>query len=81
MRRKMTIVVEDAVYQGLQEKVGPGQISNFIEDLVRPHVVGDEPDDGWRIPPDADARPEPADDIRAQDHRAFIARAVEESLD
>ena len=81
MRRKMTIVVEDAVYQGLQEKVGPGQISNFIEDLVRPHVV--DPDDEWRIPedPDREARFQAADHIRAQDHRDFIARAVEESLD
>jgi predicted CopG family antitoxin len=39
VHRKLTITVSDDVYQGLQRKVGRGQISGFIEDLVRPHVV------------------------------------------
>ena len=39
MQRKLTITVDDEVYRGLHAKVGRGQISSFIEDLVRPHVV------------------------------------------
>jgi predicted CopG family antitoxin len=39
MHRKLTITVSDDVYQGLHQKVGRGEISRFIEDLVRPHVV------------------------------------------
>ena len=39
MQRKLTITVDDEVYRGLHEKVGRGQISSFIEQLVRPHVV------------------------------------------
>lgn len=39
MHRKLTITVSDEVYQGLHHKVGRGQISRFVEDLVRPHVV------------------------------------------
>ncbi len=39
MQRKLTITVADEVYRGLHQKVGRGQISNFIEELVRPYVV------------------------------------------
>ncbi len=39
MHRKLTITVEDEVYQGLHRKIGRGQISRFVEDLIRPHVV------------------------------------------
>ena len=41
MHRKLTITVSDDVYRGLHQKIGRGQISCFIENLVRPHVVGD----------------------------------------
>ena len=39
MVKKLTITVEQDVYQGLHEIIGRGKISNFIEDLVRPHVL------------------------------------------
>jgi len=39
MHRKLTITVDEAVYQGLHEVVGRQRISQFIEDLVRPHVL------------------------------------------
>ncbi|HET6764073.1 MAG TPA: hypothetical protein VFH27_10375 [Longimicrobiaceae bacterium] len=41
MHRKLTITVDDDVYTGLYHKVGAGKISQFIEDLIRPHVLGD----------------------------------------
>lgn len=39
MQRKLTITVDEAVYDGLYRVVGPRRISRFIEALVRPHVV------------------------------------------
>jgi predicted CopG family antitoxin len=39
MHRKVTITLSHEVYERLQRTVGPGHISSFIEDLVRPHVV------------------------------------------
>jgi predicted CopG family antitoxin len=39
MQRKLTITIDEKVYEGLYRVVGPGKISNFIEDLVRPHVL------------------------------------------
>jgi predicted CopG family antitoxin len=42
MHRKLTITVADDVYRGLYRTVGRGSISRFIEDLVRPHVVGED---------------------------------------
>ena len=39
MRRKLTITIDEQVYDGLYRVVGPRRISSFIEDLVRPHVL------------------------------------------
>lgn len=41
MQRKLTITVSDEVYRGLYHRVDRREISRFIEDLVRPHVVID----------------------------------------
>ena len=38
MQRKLTITIDEHVYERLHEVVGRGRISRFIEDLVRPHV-------------------------------------------
>jgi predicted CopG family antitoxin len=39
MGKKLTILIDDAVYEGLHRVVGRGSISKFIEDLARPHVA------------------------------------------
>jgi predicted CopG family antitoxin len=39
MRKKLTITVDEKVYEGLHEVIGRQRISRFIEDLVRPHVL------------------------------------------
>ncbi len=41
MQRKLTISLADEVYRGLHAKVGRGRISEFIENLVRPHVIAE----------------------------------------
>jgi predicted CopG family antitoxin len=38
MQKKLTITIDEQVYEGLYRVVGPGRISRFIEDLIRPHV-------------------------------------------
>lgn len=37
--KKLTILIDDSVYEGLQRLVGRGSVSRFIEDLSRAHVV------------------------------------------
>lgn len=39
MSRKLTITIDESVYDGLYRVVGPRRISQFIERLVRPHVL------------------------------------------
>jgi predicted CopG family antitoxin len=39
MKRKLTITVSEAVYEGLHRTIGRRRISQFIEKLARPHVV------------------------------------------
>ena len=39
MRKKLTITIDEQVYEGLHEVIGHRRISRFIEDLVRPHVI------------------------------------------
>jgi predicted CopG family antitoxin len=48
MHRKMTITLDEAVYEGLYRRVGRRHMSRFIEDLVRPHVVDATLDDAYR---------------------------------
>ncbi|MFI5455830.1 MAG: addiction module antitoxin [Isosphaerales bacterium] len=40
MQKKLTITVDQRVYDGLHTVVGRRRISKFIESLVRPHVIG-----------------------------------------
>ena len=40
MQKKLTITLDQRVYDGLVTVVGPRRISQFIEALIRPHVVG-----------------------------------------
>jgi predicted CopG family antitoxin len=47
-RRKLTITVEDAVYRGLYKVVGRRNISRFLNDLARPHVVQERLEEGYR---------------------------------
>ena len=48
MHKKLTISVDEVVYDGLNRIIGRGRISQFIEDLVRPHVLGAAIEDGYR---------------------------------
>ncbi len=39
MQKKLTITIDEKVYEGLYRVIGAGKISRFIERMVRPHVV------------------------------------------
>jgi len=39
MQRRLTITMNDQVYEGLHRLIGRRKISQFIESLIRPHVM------------------------------------------
>jgi predicted CopG family antitoxin len=48
MHKKLTISIDEQVYDGLYSVIGKGSISQFIEDLLRPHVINDELDAAYK---------------------------------
>jgi len=42
VHKKLTITVEEEVYDGLHQIIGRGQISTFLNSLARAHVVQPE---------------------------------------
>ena len=48
MQKKLTLTIDEEVYNGLRTVIGPRKISRFVEDLVRPHVVKRELYEGYR---------------------------------
>ena len=48
MHKRMTITLDEAVYEGLNRTIGKRRMSQFIEDLLRPHVLDTSLDDGYR---------------------------------
>ncbi len=61
MRRRLTITIAEDVYQALHERIGRGHIGDFIEDLVRPHVLAEDDD------LEADYREMAADRVREEE--------------
>lgn len=48
MHKRMTITLDEAVYEGLYRTIGKRRISQFIEDLVRPYVLDTSLDAGYQ---------------------------------
>ena len=48
MQKKLTLTIDEEVYDGLRRVVGPRKISRFVENLVRPHVIKQDLYDGYR---------------------------------
>ncbi len=48
MQKKLTITVEESVYNGLYAVAGKRNISRFIESLIRPHIIDTSLDEGYR---------------------------------
>ena len=48
MQKKLTITIDQGVYDGLYRVVGKRKISSFIESLVRPNVMYCDIHEGYR---------------------------------
>ncbi|RMF82124.1 MAG: addiction module antitoxin [Nitrospirae bacterium] len=48
MQKKLTITIDEQVYEGLYSVIGRRRISRFIEDLVRPYVLHGDLEAGYR---------------------------------
>ncbi len=48
MQKKLTITIDEEVYEGLYNRVGRRKISKFIEQLVRPHVIKKELEQAYK---------------------------------
>jgi predicted CopG family antitoxin len=48
MTKKLTITVDDDVYEGLYSRVGRRRISRFLNDLARPHVSEQDLEAGYK---------------------------------
>ena len=40
MQKELTITVDEEIYEELNRSVGSEHISQFIESLIRPHILG-----------------------------------------
>jgi len=49
MQKKLTISIDEKVYEGLHDVIGPRKISKFVEELVRPHVVRQQLDSEYEM--------------------------------
>jgi predicted CopG family antitoxin len=48
MSKKLTITVDDDVYEGLHAVIGRRRISRFLNNLARPHVMPRDLVEGYR---------------------------------
>lgn len=48
MQKKLTITLNEQVYEGLHRVIGRRNISQFIESLLRPHVLKDGLENAYR---------------------------------
>jgi hypothetical protein len=71
--RRLTITVEDDVYDGLQAVVGRRGISRFLNDLARPHVMQADLKRGYR-----DMAADEAREREASEWIESLAKDIEE---
>lgn len=46
--KKLTVTMDEKVYEAMYRVIGRGSISRFIEDLVRPHVMEQDLEANYR---------------------------------
>jgi hypothetical protein len=47
MQKKLTITIDEEVYEGLHKNIGPRKISRYIQEIVRPYVVQPDLDSAY----------------------------------
>ncbi len=73
MHKRMTIMLDEDVYDGLYRLVGKRRISQFVSDVLRPHVSDQSLDDGYRAMA--------ADGEREDEAREWLAALANDSID
>ncbi|MFM2344983.1 MAG: hypothetical protein RLZZ210_1595 [Pseudomonadota bacterium] len=48
MHKKLTISIDEEIYEALYLNVGKRQISKFIERLIKPHLLNTSLEDGYK---------------------------------
>jgi predicted CopG family antitoxin len=48
MQKELTITVDEEIYEELNRVVGPEHISQFIESIIRPHIIGVDLESAYR---------------------------------
>lgn len=56
MVKKLTITVDEEIYEGLHKVIGPGKISRFLQELARPHVLVKDLEKAYRLMAKDEAR-------------------------
>ena len=49
MYKKLTITLEEQVYEGLHQLIGRGNISSFINRLTKPYVIKKELEKSYQV--------------------------------
>ena len=62
MQKKLTITIDEKVYFALYAVVGKRHISQFLENLARPHVLLAELEDSYRLMANDQEREQEADE-------------------
>lgn len=73
MHKKLTITLDEDVYDGLHRVIGRRRISQFIETLLRPHVVSGDLEDAYRAMA--------ADEAREREALAWAEATVGDAAD
>ena len=56
MQKELTIKVDEDIYEELGRVVGPDHISEYIESLIRPHIIGLDLESAYRQMAEDEAR-------------------------
>ncbi len=56
MYKKMTITLDESIYEGLKQTVGKRKMSQFIAELLRPHVLNQPLEQGYQAMAQDEAR-------------------------
>jgi predicted CopG family antitoxin len=73
MRKRVTISIDETVYEGLVRVIGRRKISQFLEDLARPYAVNDDLLAGYR--------PMAADTVREREALEWSEALVGDAAD
>ena len=73
MQKRMTISIDEGVYEVLVRVIERRKISQFLEDLARPHVVNEDLLAGYRAMA--------ADGLRGKDAEAWSDALIGDSRD